>query len=128
MQMPPRGWIYTIRTTLGMTLTQLGRRLDISPQAIAQLEKREAEGQITVSRLREALGAMGIKSTHSVFSSTSLQTIIQQQAERKAREIIMRASQSMSLENQKNSNKRLSLAIREKTRQLEETLPSSLWD
>lgn len=128
LQTPPRGWIYTIRTTLGMTLAQLGQRLRISPQAVAQLEKREVAGQITLSTLREALGAMGVQHAHTVFTSASLQEIVHHQAERKAREIVLRTSQTMHLENQKNSDKRLAEAIREKTRELEERLPSSLWD
>lgn len=128
MHMPPRGWIYTIRTTLGMTLAQLGRRLQISPQAVAQLEKREVEGQITVANLREALAALGVQSTHAVISPTSLRDIIHRQAERKAREIVMRTSQTMALENQKNTDKRLEAAIREKTHELEQNIKSSLWD
>jgi len=128
MHMPARGWIYTLRTTLGMTLAQLGRRLGVSPQAVAQLEKREVEGQITIASLREALRALGVQSTHAVVSPASLHEIIRKQAEKKAREIVMRTSQSMHLENQKNSDKRLQIAIREKTEHLMETMPSSLWD
>lgn len=128
MQTPPRGWIHTIRTTLGMTLAQLGRRLGVSPQAVAQLEKREVEGQITIATLREALAVLGVQSTHAVASPDSLHEIIRRQAEKKAREIVMRTSQSMHLENQKNSDKRLQAAIKEKTEHLVQTLPTTLWD
>lgn len=71
MSTPPRGWIYTIRTTLGMTLAQLGKRLGVSPQAIAQLEKREVDGQITLSTLRAALRALGVESTRCHLSCHS---------------------------------------------------------
>ena len=128
MHMPPRGWIYTIRTTLGMTLAQLGKRLGVSAQAVAQLEKREVDGQNTLATLRTALGALGVQSTHAIISPASLHEIIHKQAEKKAREIVMRTSQTMHLENQKNSDKRIQSAIREKTEHLMETMPSSLWD
>lgn len=128
MSTPPRGWIYTIRTSLGMTLAQLGKRLDVSPQAIAQLEKREVDGQITLSTLRAALRALGVESTHAVTSPASLREIIRKQAEKKAREIVLRTSQTMSLENQKNSDKHLQTAIHERATEIEKTLPKYLWD
>ena len=128
MSTPPRGWIYTIRTSLGMTLAQLGKRLDVSPQAIAQLEKREVDGQITLSALRSALRALGVESTHAVTSSATLHEIIRKQAEKKAREIVLRTSQTMSLENQKNSDKRLQNSIHERAAEIEKTLPKYLWD
>lgn len=128
MSTPPRGWIYTIRTSLGMTLTQLGKRLDVSPQAIAQLEKREVDGQITLSSLQLTLRALGVESTHAVTSPATLREIIRKQAEKKAREIVLRTSQTMSLENQKNSDKHLKWAIRERASEIEKTLPKYLWD
>jgi predicted DNA-binding mobile mystery protein A len=128
MSTPTRGWIYTIRTSLGMTLAQLGKRLAVSPQAIAQLEKREVDGQITLSTLRAALRALGVESTHAVTSPASLREIIRKQAEKKAREIVLRTSQTMTLENQKNSDKHLQNAIRERTTEIEKTLPKYLWD
>lgn len=128
MSTPPRGWIYTIRTTLGMTLAQLGKRLGVSPQAIAQLEKREVDGQITLSTLRAALRALGVESTHAVTSPATLREITRKQAEKKAREIVLRTSQTMTLENQKNSDKHLQAAIRERAAEIEKTLPKYLWD
>jgi predicted DNA-binding mobile mystery protein A len=127
-QVPLRGWIYTIRTSLGMTLAQLGKRLNVSPQAIAQLEKREVDGQITLSSLRAALRALGVEGHHTITSSTTLWEIIRKQAEKKAREIVLRTSQTMALENQKNSDKHLTMAIRERANEIEKTLPKYLWD
>ncbi len=44
-----------------MTLRQLGQRLAITPQSVKDLEMREAAGNITIGRLREAAKAMDMK-------------------------------------------------------------------
>ena len=36
---PERGWINTIRTTLNMTMAQLGTKLNITRQGVKNLEK-----------------------------------------------------------------------------------------
>ena len=48
---PPTGWIKAIRTTIGMSKQQLGNKLNISKQAILDIEKREKEGLITIGRV-----------------------------------------------------------------------------
>lgn len=38
---PPTGWIKAIRTTIGMSMQQLGNKLNVSKQGILDIEKRE---------------------------------------------------------------------------------------
>ena len=58
---PERGWINTIRTTLNMTMAQLGTKLNITRQGVKNLEKSEANGTITLNSLRDVSNAMDLK-------------------------------------------------------------------
>ncbi len=55
---PHTGWIKTVRVSLGMTLQQLANRLSVTKQNVSEMESREAEGAITLNRLREAANAL----------------------------------------------------------------------
>src|SRR5688500_427059 len=58
VQRPKEGWIRTIRMAIGMSAVQLAKRLDISRQSMAEIEKREADGSITLNTLRTVANAM----------------------------------------------------------------------
>jgi hypothetical protein len=55
VSVPSKGWLHNVRTTLNMSLRQLGKRLDISPQSAKETEEREANSSITIKSLREAV-------------------------------------------------------------------------
>ena len=50
---PDSGWVNTIRTTLNMTLEQLGKKLNMTKQGIKKLEDNESAGTITLNSLKE---------------------------------------------------------------------------
>ena len=51
--------IKSTRLAAGISVNELAKRLGVTPSAISQLERSEAEGTIKVNSLREALAAMG---------------------------------------------------------------------
>jgi transcriptional regulator with XRE-family HTH domain len=51
--------IKSTRLAAGISVNELARRLAVTPSAISQLERSEAEGTIKLNSLREALAAMG---------------------------------------------------------------------
>lgn len=53
---PPTGWIKAIRTAIGMSMQQLGNKLNVSKQGILDIEKREKDGSITIKSLKEIAG------------------------------------------------------------------------
>ena len=56
---PPKvGWIRAVRDALGMTGQQLASRLGVTWQSMADLEKSEAAGTITLNSLTKAAAAM----------------------------------------------------------------------
>jgi len=42
---PPSGWIKALRTTLGMSMQQLGNKLSVTKQGVLDIEKRERTDQ-----------------------------------------------------------------------------------
>jgi len=58
---PPTGWIKAIRTTIGMSMQQLGNKLNISKQAILDIEKREKDGLFTIGRVLPKEGDLAQK-------------------------------------------------------------------
>lgn len=100
LETPARGWVHTIRTALGMTQGQLGRRLGMTAGSVSGLEKREATGTATVARLRQAAEALDCDLRIAFVPRKGLQRAVEEQAMRKAREERNRIVHSMRLEAQ----------------------------
>jgi len=126
---PPRGWINTIRLALKMSLRQLGNRLSISPQSVKEFEDREVTGTITLKSLKDIGAALDMKFVYGFIpKSNSLEEMIEKRALEVAREIVLRTSQTMKLEDQENSNDRLGKAIKNKAAEIVIKMPKFLWD
>lgn len=126
---PKGGWVSLVRKTLNMSLRQLGERLSVTPQGMTKIEKNEAEGSITLNSLREAGAALKMKLVYGFIPyDGSLEKMIEKRAAELAREIVMRTSTTMKLEDQENSNKRIKEAIADMTEEFKREMPKSLWD
>jgi len=126
---PQKGWIYTIRTALKMSMRQLGERLNITPQSVKELEGREENGSITIKSLREAGAALELKLVYGfILKSESIEKMIENRATELAKEIVLRTSNSMTLEDQENKKERLEKAIKNKSNEIKDTMPKYLWD
>lgn len=97
---PSVGWIRTIREALGMTMAQFGRRLQISPQSVQNLEERERKETVSIAKLREAAEALECELRIVFVPRTSLESTVRSQAARKAREERNRIVHTMRLEAQ----------------------------
>lgn len=129
MIVPERGWLHAIRTALGMSLRQLGVRLEISAQSVKEIEEREADGSITLRSLRQAANALDLDLVHVLVPrDSSLHTMIERRAGQVARSIVLRTSKSMELEEQGVSAERIETSLRSKTEELIRTMPRYLWD
>lgn len=127
--MPPTGWIKAIRTAMGMSLQQLGNKLHISKQGVMDMEKREKDGSITIKSLREIARVMDMQLVYGfVPNDGSLDALIEKRATQLATQIVMRTANTMKLEDQANSEKRIEAAIRERAAALQQEMPKILWD
>lgn len=126
---PNHGWVYTIRTALKMSLEQFGKKLGISKQAAQKIEDREIDGAITIRALKEAADALGMELVYYLVpKEKSLRQIIEDRALLKAKEIVLRTSHTMQLEDQENSDKRIQAAIKEKADEITREMPKYLWE
>lgn len=126
---PPTGWIKAIRHALGISAEQLGKKLGITRQGVMDMERREREGTITLKALQEAAKALDMQLVYGLVpQDESLEELIDRKARQLATEIVMRTSNTMKLEDQENSRKRIEKAIQERFNAIKNEMPKSLWD
>jgi predicted DNA-binding mobile mystery protein A len=125
---PRAGWIRSIRTALGMTAAQLGRRLGVTAQAVLDTEKRESTGDVTLTQLRKVADALDCELFYALVPRVSLATTVRERARKIATEEIEELSHSMALEDQQTDSaykeKRVEAEIQ---RLLHERKRSNLW-
>lgn len=98
---PQKGWIHEMREALGLTLAKLGNLCGVATPTIAQAERRELEGKLTVETLRKAAEAMNCEFTYMFVPKSDMHEFINQKAYLKAQRILNIADLHMSLEDQK---------------------------
>lgn len=126
---PPTGWVKAIRTALGISLEQLGKKLSVTKQAVTAIEQREKDGSITIKSLREVAKALDMQLVYGLVPNDgSLEALIERKAKALATEIVLRTSNSMKLEDQENSRQRIEKAIEERTAIIKNEMPKSLWN
>jgi len=126
---PPTGWIKAIRTAIGMSMQQLGKKLSVSKQAILDIEKREKSGSITIKSLKEIARALDMQLVYGfVPNDGSLELLIERKAKELATQIVMRTNNTMKLEAQENTKQRIVKAIQERTTIIKTEMPKTLWD
>jgi len=129
LPMPGGGWVHSIRTALGMSLKQLGKKLDITPQGVKDMERREEEGSITLQRLKEVAAVLDMQLVYGfVPKDDSLEQMIEKQAYKLAREIVLKTSQTMHLEDQGIDQDALMDAVEKRAEKIKNELPKKLWD
>ncbi|MDP3445714.1 MAG: mobile mystery protein A [Ignavibacteria bacterium] len=126
---PQKGWIHTVRVALKMSLRQLGNRLKISPQSVKEIEEREANSSITIKGLKEVGAALDMMFVYGFIpKGQSIEEMIEKRALEVAKEIVMRTSNTMQLEDQENSKERLEKAIKNRAEEIKTKMPRYLWD
>jgi len=129
LTLPPTGWVNTIRTALGITMEQLGKKLGISKQSVSAIEKRELAGTISLQTLNEVADALDMKLVYALVPKDgSLDQLIERKAQALAKTIVARASNTMLLENQSLSESTTAMILEERTAQYKRELPKALWD
>lgn len=126
---PPNGWISSIRTGIRMSLRQLAERLNIKAQSVKEIEEREQFGSVSIKVLRQAGEALNMKLVYGFIpQSGTLEKMIEDRAKELAKEIVLRTSNTMQLEDQENTDERIKKAIQEKKEELIRKMPRHLWD
>jgi predicted DNA-binding mobile mystery protein A len=126
---PRDGWIKAIRSALNISLVQFARILKKSPPTVKELEEREAKKNITLNKLSEVGEALNLRLVYGfVPKDGSLEKMIEKRAYKIAKEIVMRTSHTMKLEDQENTDERLQKAIKDRAEKIKYEMPKYLWD
>lgn len=129
LQPPTRGWVRAVKEALGMTDTQLARRLGLkAKQSIEDMLKYEVSGAIKLQTLRKLAEALDCRLVYALVPRKSLDDIRRERAREVARRMLKPVSHSMMLEDQGVSEK---MEQRQLERRIEKLLagdPKDLWD
>jgi len=126
---PPTGWLKAIRIVLGISSQQLANKLSMTRQGVLDMERREKDGTITIKAMREVANALEMQLVYAfVPKDGSLDGLINRKAKELATQIVMRTSNTMKLEDQENTKQRLEKAIEERTLEIKNEMPKTLWD
>lgn len=125
---PPKGWLRAVRDALGMTTSQLARRIGVTQPRIVELEQAELSGSVTLTSLQRAADALGCRLVYALVPNRPLAEVVRDRAHLIAENQLASVRHTMRLEDQAVDDKR---AIAELRKQFVEQLlrkPARLWD
>jgi len=127
--LPDQGWIKSIRTALKMTLKQLGKRMNITPQSVKEIEMREKAGTVSINVLKKFGEALEMQFVYGFIpQSNSLEKMIEEKAFEVAQNIVMRTAKNMEIEDQSVQKSHLEKAILELKNEIIREMPNYLWE
>ena len=127
LNQPHKGWICALRNSLGMTTTQLAKRVGISQPALVHHEKRERSGSITIQSLRKIAAAMNCKFVYYFVPNEDLENFIERKAEEKALKLLRNIEHTMALEDQSVSRSESQHQLKDLVEELKEN-PKKIWE
>lgn len=77
---PSRGWIRAVRGALGMSGRQLARRLGLTQQSVARMEKDEVTGALTIKTLRRVAESLDCVLVYGIVPRENLESIVHDRA------------------------------------------------
>ena len=92
------GWIKTVREAIGMTVSQLATRLGVTQPRITKMESNE--DNLKLSTMKKAAEAMNCEFVYYFNPRTTFQDLVDEQAQKKAAEVLKTVNVNMALENQ----------------------------
>ena len=126
---PSEGWIASVRKALGISAAQLGRMVGRTRANISAAEQSEQNDRATLKTMRTMAEAMGCKFVYAIVPAQGgIEDIIKEQALKKARKIVSRASTHMALEKQNLNDDQLDNEIEEMARELMRNPPPDFWE
>ena len=126
---PSKGWVNAIRTTLNMTMAQLGKRLNITRQGVKSIEDSEVKGTISVNSLKEVGRVLDLKFVYGFIPvDGSINNLINRKANELATKIVLRTHQNMQLEAQGVKDDKIKEIIEDLASEIKREMKRSLWD
>jgi predicted DNA-binding mobile mystery protein A len=121
------GWIKTVRKALGMSGSQLAKRLGVTKGRVSQAESAELTGSATLKSMQSMAQAMDCRFVYAVIPEKEIESVIRDRAVLKAKEQIKAASTQMALEAQVLSDEQLAFEVDRLAFDIIEKMSSDLW-
>jgi len=125
---PREGWIKTIRESLGMSATQLARKLGMTVPALSKLEASERKGTITLSTYQKIAEALDCQVALTLIPRAPLEKILKRRAQNVAEKIANRHQLQMNLEAQGTSRSFQETQVEDLSEELLKNLDKRLWE
>jgi predicted DNA-binding mobile mystery protein A len=122
------GWIKTVRKALGMSGSQLAKRLGVTKGRVSQAESAELSGSATLKSMQNMAQAMDCRFVYAIIPKKEIEGVIRDRAVLKANEQIKAASTQMALEAQALNDEQLTFAVDQLASEIIEKMPSDLWN
>jgi predicted DNA-binding mobile mystery protein A len=122
---PRGGWINTVRVALGMSSTDLARKMGIVPSTVSRLEANEIAGTINIDSLQKFADALDCDFVYALVPRQKIQTTIEARARKVALAKLSRTQQTMALEAQAVDNQAMQMLVERKAAELAQS--SMLW-
>ena len=119
----PFGWIKTVREAIGMTVSQLATRLGVTQPRITKMESNE--DNLKLSTMKKAAEAMNCEFVYYFKPRTTFQNLVDEQAQKKAAEVLKTVNVNMALENQEIAEDE---AVKDFASDLINTKIKQIWD
>ncbi|MEK6650995.1 MAG: XRE family transcriptional regulator, partial [Bacteroidota bacterium] len=104
-------------------------RLNKTSVSVKEIEEREQNKTITLKKLIEVGEALDLQFVYGFLpKERSVENMIDKRAQQVARDVVMRTSHTMKLEEQENTEERLRQAIKDRADILKQEMPKHLWD
>ncbi|PIE42049.1 MAG: transcriptional regulator [Gammaproteobacteria bacterium] len=126
--LPKEGWLRTVRTALGMSGTQLAKKLGVTKARISKAERDEPHGSVTLKTMHTMAEAMDCKFVYAIVPKQNVEGVIKERAIEKARAQVKTASTHMALEAQSLSKEQLDFEIERIATQIMDKMPSDFWN
>ena len=125
---PSIGWIASIRQALGMSKTQLAKRLGVTRPSLNELESNEVKETTTLTSMRRVADALGCDLQYVLVPRKPLDQMIAERALKKASTKLGRVNQSQALEASALEAASLSGAVVDLAKEYEVNRPADLWN
>lgn len=128
LEVPSEGWLATARKALGMSVVQLAQRREVTRAQISKLERTEGQGSVTLGTMQKMAEAMDCRFVYAVVPRDDVETLIDEQAHKKALKLVSKAGQHMALEAQSLSNEQMRFEVERLTQELKDKPPTDFWE
>jgi len=97
---PQKGWIKAIREALGMSSTQLARRVGVDQSVLYRIESSEFAGKVKLETLERVAAALDCRLVYALIPNEPLEEMVRKRALEIASRHLGAVEHTMRLENQ----------------------------